>query len=260
MEIINSTKNPRVKLLESLRKKVSKRKEKKSILIDGLREIKEAIKSKIIIEEIFWCPELGGECQFNESVLKITQLGLDAFKKVCYKENPDGYLALARVIPASLNSLKIPKNEIILVLERIEKPGNIGAIIRSAWAAGVFTIILNDQETDIFSPNIIRASQGLVFSLPIIQSSQEETMKFLADNKIITLATSLKGRDSYTKINFKKAFALILGSESDGLSNEWQKKADKLIKIPMLQPMDSLNVSVSAAIILFEALRQRGLV
>jgi TrmH family RNA methyltransferase len=229
-------------------------------IIDGAREIELAKRAGVEIIELFYAPELiKKEVKdfFGLTNDKITETTKAVFQKMCYKENPDGYLALAKLKTQTLSSIKLTKNPLVVVLEALEKPGNLGAIIRTAYAVGVEVIIINDSQTDIYNPNVIRASEGLIFSQPLAVSSVEETIKWLADNKIVSYAAATTGKLNYTKEKMNKPLAIILGSEARGLSEKWLKKADKLIKIPMKKGIDSLNVSVSAAILLYEALRQR---
>ena len=259
MENINSVSNPKIKFLVTLRDKASLRREEGLFLIDGLREIKEALKNKVEISQIFYCEQLVenfGELEkFGQELIKLSP---EAFKKACYKDSPDGVIALAKIKEKTLKDLKISKKPLFLVLESVEKPGNLGAILRTAQAGGVGAIILTDQKTDIFNPNVIRASQGFVFSIPVVKAEFAETVEFFQENKIKTFATSLKAKKSFARADFTGASAFIFGTEADGLSEKWQKAANELIKIPMMRPMDSLNVSVSAALVIFEALRQRG--
>jgi TrmH family RNA methyltransferase len=142
----------------------------------------------------------------------------------------------------------------------VEKPGNLGAIIRSAYAASCDGLILTDEQTDVYHPNVIRASEGFVFRLPIAVANNRDTIDFLKKQKIKIMAAALKGAKSYTQADFTKAIALVLGTESTGLSQEWLEAAAEIIKIPMKSDIDSLNVSVSAAILMFEAQRQRGII
>ncbi|MFZ4648565.1 MAG: TrmH family RNA methyltransferase [Patescibacteria group bacterium] len=258
MENITSTTNPRIKLINTLRSKSSKRKEEGLFLIDGLREIKEALKNKVKIQQLFYCEQLVNNFKEVENLgQELTKLSKEAFLRACYKDSPDGVMALAKIEKKSLKDLKITKNSLFLVLEAVEKPGNLGAILRTAQASGVSGMILNNQQTDIYNPNVIRASQGFVFGIPVVEASFTETLEFFKKNKIKTFATSLLAKKSYVKADYSGASAFVFGTEADGLSDDWQKKADELIKIPMMRPMDSLNVSVSAALVLFEALRQR---
>lgn len=259
MENITSATNSKIKLISTLRNKSSKRKEEGLFLIDGLREIKEALKNKVKIEQIFYCEQLVDNFEELQNFgQELTKVSYEAFLKACYKDSPDGVIALAKSDKKTIKDLKISKNSLFLVLEAVEKPGNLGAILRTAQASGVDGIILNNQQTDIYNPNVIRASQGFVFSIPVVEASFEETLDFLQKNKIKSFATSLLAKKSYIKSDYTGASAFVFGTEADGLSDNWQKKADELIKIPMMKPMDSLNVSVSAALVLFEALRQRG--
>jgi TrmH family RNA methyltransferase len=156
-----------------------------------------------------------------------------------------------------LDKIKLSNNPLLVILEAVEKPGNLGAIIRTSYAAGVDAIIINDNQTDIYNPNVIRASEGFIFNKPIVIASVEETADWLRNNKILSYAAATTGKNNYTKEKLSEPAAIILGSEAYGLSDKWLKRADKLIKIPMEKGIDSLNVSVSGAIIIYEALRQR---
>lgn len=253
MEIISSEQNTHVKQIIKLIDKSRERKKSGLFIIDGLRECQEAIKGGIIIEEFFICPELCEE-QFN---IKTTLVTADIFKKICYKENPDGCLAIAHDRKINIAELKIKNNPLLVILEAVEKPGNLGAIIRSSYAAGVDALIINDEQTDIYNPNVIRASQGLIFKIPVIVANFEETIYFLQANNIKSYAAALGGDKKHTEIDFKIGSAIVLGTEADGLSKKWLDGADELVKIPMKSGIDSLNVSVSAAILIFEAWRQR---
>ncbi|MCX6795548.1 MAG: RNA methyltransferase [Candidatus Falkowbacteria bacterium] len=259
MENITSISNPKIKLLMTLRTKSAKRKEAGLFLIDGLREVKEAIRNGLIIEQLFYCEQLVDNFKEIQNLgQELTKLSKEAFLKVCYKESPDGVIALAKAVSKSLKDLKVTKNSIFLVLEAVEKPGNLGAILRTARAGGVSGIILNNQQTDIFNPNVIRASQGFVFAIPVVEANTKETIDFFAKNKVKSFATSLRAKKSYIKADYSGPSAFVFGTEADGLSDYWQNSASELIKIPMMREMDSLNVSVSAALVVFEALRQRG--
>jgi len=209
---------------------------------------------------LFYCPELAREGigEFNNRKdLEIIEVNEKVYKHICYKDKPDGFLALAEAKNLKLDDIKLKQNPLVIILEAVEKPGNIGAILRTAYAVGADAVIINDIKTDIYNPNIIRASEGHIFTNQVIVSSVKETISWLKKNKIISLAAATKSSKSYTKVNLKEGIAIVLGSEAEGLSKEWLSNAEKLIKIPMNRGIDSLNVSVSAAVILFEALRQR---
>jgi len=259
MKIINSLNNQKIKDLVKL-KKAGERRAQNLIIIDGAREIEIAKKSGIEIIELFYCPALVKkvvEDFFNIERDRITEISAPVFEKICYKETPDGYFALAKGKKINLNEVKLSKNPLVMILEAVEKPGNLGAILRTSYATGVDVIILNDTQTDIYNPNVIRASEGFVFNQQIVISAIDETVSWLKENKIISYAAATSGKNNYSKEKMDKPLAIVVGSEAYGLSAKWLKKADKLVKIPMAKGMDSLNVSVSAAVLLYEAVRQR---
>lgn len=259
MKIINSLNNQKIKDLVKL-KKAGERRVQNLIIIDGAREIEIAKKSGIEILELFYSPSLiKKEVKdfFNIERDKITEVSAPVFEKICYKETPDGYLALAKGRNLNLNKVKLSKSPLVMILESVEKPGNLGAILRTSYATGVDVIILNDAQTDIYNPNVIRASEGFVFNQQIVISSIDETVSWLKSNKILSYAAATSGKNNYSQEKMDKPLAIVMGSEANGLSAKWLKKADKLVKIPMAKGMDSLNVSVSAAVLLYEAVRQR---
>ncbi len=254
---ITSSQNEKIKLINNLLKKSKWRRIQKLFVIDGSREIKEALKAGIELKEFFYCPELSRGEAIKVAVKKTNLVSQTIFRKLSYKEKPDGALAVFIQKQLSLKDIKLSKNPLIIVLENIEKPGNIGAIIRTAYAAGVDLIIINDSQTDIYNPNIIRASEGKLFNVPLIILSRNETAIWLKKNKIISLAAVTKAKQDYFSFKLNRPLAIVLGSENQGLSTAWQEQVDEKIKIPMQTGADSLNVSVATAIILFEALRQR---
>lgn len=263
MKIITSTNNQIIKEID-LMKKASARKKSGLIFIDGAREIEMAVAAKIEISTLFYCPalitgEIAGANSFfgidNEKIIEVSEAVLN---KISYKENPDGFLAIAKPRLINLKELKLEHTPLLVILEAVEKPGNLGAIIRTAYAAGADAIIINDSQTDIYNPNVIRASEGFIFKKPIVMASVSETQAWLKVNKILSYAAATSGKNNYTKEKMDIPLALVLGSEADGLSDKWLKQADKLVKIPMVKGIDSLNVSVSAAILLYEAIRQRA--
>jgi RNA methyltransferase, TrmH family len=257
---ITSQHNPEIKNVLALKKSSTRKKEAK-FFVDGQREIEIALKSGLIVEKLFFCSELvKKDTGLIERVGggKVLGVSTEIFNKISYKENPDGFVAVFKEKKESLNKVSFSKNPIVVILESVEKPGNLGAIIRTSYAAGVDLIILNDNQTDIYNPNVIRASEGAVFLLPIINESKENTLKWLKLHQIIPLATTISQEAvSYYEYDFLSQFALILGSEAKGLSDFWLKNSQENITIPMLNTIDSLNVSVAYGIIIFEALRQR---
>jgi TrmH family RNA methyltransferase len=257
MEIISSEQNIRIKNIVKLQEKSRERKKQGLFIIDGLREIKEALNGGIIVTEIFICPEIVGEEFSDFSDVKTSYVSKNVYQKISYKEKAAGVLAVARPHDLELETLKVKKNPLIVILEAVEKPGNLGAIVRSAYAAGVDAIIINDEQTDIYNPNVIRASEGLVFRLPVVVVNRENTIKFLQEKQIKVFAAALVGAKNYVEVDYKEPSAILLGTEATGLTEEWLKSADEIIKIPMKPGIDSLNVSVSAAILIFEAWKQR---
>ncbi len=255
IEKISSLQNQKLKEIIRL-KKTRTRKEKDLVLVDGLREVREAYLANFKIETIFYCPALIKE-SYNFKAPKI-ELSEKAFKKVAYPENPDGWLALVKPKRINFNDLKLLETPLVFILEGLEKPGNLGAIIRTARAVKAEAVIINDKKLDPYNPNVIRASTGLVFNTKTIVASQEDTLTWLKDNNFKIWATSGKAKKSLFQTDFKLATALVFGSEAFGLSDFWLSKADGLVKIPMEKNLDSLNVSVSVAVFAFEALRQRG--
>lgn len=255
--IISSLQNPKIKNIVALRKS-SKRKKQDLFIIDGLREIKVALDYGFELEDVFYCPDFSQEKhEFLKQEINITTK--EVFKKIAYANNPNGWLALAKPKYHSLDEIKTKKKVLILILESVEKPGNLGAIIRTAYAVGLDAVIINQAQTDLYNPNVIKASSGHVFSSMVIMAEKEDCLDWLKKNKIKILATSIKASKSYDKINWKEATAIVLGSEAQGLSDFWLGRADQNIIIPMKKGIDSLNVSVSAGIIVYEARRQRNL-
>jgi len=263
MDIINSLSNPKIKEVVKLHK-AGVRRETGLIIVDGKREILAAIQADREVVYLFYCPELVKERSsetidfLGVNINQVVEVSRLAFLKMCYKENPDGFLAVIRQPELSLEKIKVGADPLIVILEAVEKPGNLGAIIRSSYAAGVDAVIINDNQTDVYNPNAIRASEGLIFSQPMAVATVAETAKWLKANNIKSFAAATGAKQNYWQADFKGGTALVFGSEADGLTNDWLKLADSSLKIPMRPGVDSLNVSVSAALMIFEVKRQRG--
>ncbi len=254
METINSKDNKKIKMLVALQK-ASKRKKENLIIIEGEKEISLAIKSGVVIIELYICDEI---ISANNFALKTINLSKELFQKISYRENPDGFLALAQMPVNDLANLKIKKTPLVLVLEAVEKPGNIGAILRTADAVGADALILCSPSTDFYNPNVIRASLGAVFTVPVFSGSNQVVFQFLQKNKINIYAAGLKTSVDFRQPDYKKATAIVIGTEHEGLSDFWLANSTENILIPMRGAMDSLNASVSAAIIVYEVERQRS--
>ena len=254
--MITSKTNPKIKNIIKL-EKASERREQNRILIEGRREIERAVACGFEIDTLFVCAEIAkGETKLPAR--SIEEVSLDVFEKIAYREGSDGLLAVAIPKYADLQQFKPKKkNPLIIVLETVEKPGNLGAVMRTADAAGVDAVIIADPRTDLYNPNAIRASVGCIFSVPLFACSSEECIKWLKDNNITIYCTYLKASIDYLDADFKKASAIVMGTEATGISQQWVDAADQNIIIPMNGIADSLNVSVTTAIVTFEAVRQR---
>lgn len=255
-ELITSLQNPKIKNLVKLSEKSSERRSQNLIIVEGLREIQIAIEAGFHIEQLYFCEALGAE----QNLLKAKsyfEISKEVFSKIAYREGSDGYIAVFEPVYFSLDNLKLPSDPFIIILESVEKPGNLGAILRTADAANIDALIVCDPKTDIYNPNAIRSSVGCVFSVPIVTSTNQEVLDWLRNKNINTYAAALTATKEYTDVNFKESSAIVMGTEAIGLTSFWLNNADAQIKIPMLGKIDSLNVSTSTAILTFEALRQR---
>lgn len=253
--MITSKTNPQVKNLVKLRN-AKERKEQNKIIIEGYREISRAVTCGFQIDTLYICPEIAYKGKDIPSK-NVEEVSLDVFDKIAYREGSDGLLALAVPKYAELNSFKPGKDPLIIVLETVEKPGNLGAVMRTADAAGVDAVIIADPRTDIFNPNAIRASIGCIFSVPLFACTSEKCIQWLRQNNIRIYCTYLKASIDYLEADFRKGSAIVMGTEATGISDIWVQEADQNIIIPMNGIADSLNVSVTTAIVTFEAVRQR---
>ena len=258
---ITSKDNPKIKQLMRLYK-AKERKISNLIIVEGVREIKRCIDSKWDIKEYYYSPDISSN-QIKEIIkntdIPVIECTKEIFKKISYQNNPDGLIALSYVNKYSLNDIKINNNLFLLVAESIEKPGNLGSILRTADGAGINAVILLNKNTDINNPNVIRSSIGSCFSIPIIETNISCLMKWLDINNIQAVATIPDNGKAYTEFDFNKSTCIFLGSEKNGLTKETIKHLKNKIYIPMKGINDSLNVSATAAIVIYEALRQRNL-
>ncbi|WGH27281.1 MAG: RNA methyltransferase [Candidatus Bostrichicola ureolyticus] len=251
--------NSKIKTLLAIQKKSKIRNEKKIFLIEGIKEIKMALNGGYIPEEAFICTELYNNNNILSFFKKKTFISRKIFTKLVYRDNSGGIIAIFKQKKfCSLEQIQLSQNPLILVIEKVEKPGNIGAIFRTADAASVDAVIL-DKKIDLYNPNIIRSSLGSIFTINIIKETfNNKIFRWFKNKNIKIIATCLK---SYAKNIYKtdlsRSIALIIGTETIGLSKIWLKNAYKIVKIPMYGSIDSLNVSNATAIITFEAIRQR---
>ena len=260
---IESPQNPRVKAAVKLRKSKVRR-ETGQTLVEGCREILRANESGWMFTELYFCPGLYLDSEATELVADIRSAGTPAFQcseaafqKMSYRDTPDGLMALSPLVGKKLDDLDLPENPLLLIAEDLEKPGNLGTILRTADAAGVDAVIVCGCKTDINNPNAIRASIGTLFFIPIAEASTKETLLWLGKQGIQALAAIPDAEKNYTNADMRGGTAIVVGSEDEGLSQAWIDGSDLHVKIPMLGKNDSLNVSTASAILLYEAMRQR---
>ncbi|MGG7036081.1 MAG: TrmH family RNA methyltransferase [Flavobacterium sp.] len=261
MKVITSSQNPYIKSLIQLQEKAKARKQSGTFLIEGLREIELAIKGNYELETILFLPELVSESQINKLTnhrINLIEISKEVYQKLAYRDTTEGILAVAKTKSLRLSDLKLPENPLIVVMESIEKPGNIGAMLRTCDAAKVDAVIIANPKTDLYNPNIVRSSVGCLFTNQIATATTEETIDFLIQNNISFYSATLQNSTGYHTQNYTTPTALVVGTEATGLSRLWREKATQNIIIPMQGEIDSMNVSVAAAILIFEAKRQRG--
>jgi len=258
MEKITSFQNPFVKKVQALRE-ARERRESGLTIIDGAREITRALKAKIVLEKIFYVHGQHVDLlkQISAQKVDLVEVNDKVMDKLAYGERHEGILAIAKTPVMTLKDLRLTAHPLVVVLESLEKPGNLGAILRTCDGVGVEAVLVCDPKTDVYNPNVIRSSTGVIFSIPIVCTSQQEIFSFLKSKKIKICASSPAAQKLYTQADFRGAWGIVMGSEDKGLSDAWLALADLTIKIPMNGIADSLNVSISTAIILYEALRQR---
>jgi TrmH family RNA methyltransferase len=260
---ITSTDNPRLKAAARLRGR-RERDRQGLTLIDGVRETMRALSGGAIIREVFVDPELcsGPECRallerLGEEAVPVLEVGRTAFGRIAYGDRMEGVVAVAETPLHSLEELILPPEPLIAVIEGVEKPGNLGAVLRTADGAGVNAVLVAESATDLFNPNIIRASLGTVFAVPVSVASTGEVLTWLAEKEIAIVAARVDGSVDYAAADYTGAVAIALGSEARGLSDAWGDLARASVRVPMLGVADSLNVSATAAVLFYEALRQR---
>ena len=293
-ELITSAQNPKIKKLLALQQKSSERRECGLFDVEGVRELQHCIDAGFTVDSVFIrkavpghspsgkaMPTLGhfrgrgplpsgsgrdeGEAGMSSEGLcpgtasmKIFEVSPEVYEKIAYRGSTEGVIAEVRTREMHLEDLELKENPLIMVLESVEKPGNLGAILRSADAAGADAVIVCDPLTDLFNPNLIRSSIGGIFSVPTVVCSSEQAIRWLKANRIQILTAQLQDSSYYYDTDMRKGTAIVMGTEATGLTDIWREAADAHILIPMLGRLDSLNVSVSAAILLFEAVRQRS--
>lgn len=258
MERITSAQNAKIKYLLELQAKSRERRQSGLFVVEGVREIEHCASCGYQIQTLFVCPEI---CTEQSPVMaqaaQVIEVSRQIYDKVAYRGGTEGMIAEVKAKRHGLDSLNLKKDALVMVLESVEKPGNLGAVLRSADAAAADAVIICDPLTDIYNPNLIRSSIGAVFTVPVAAATSEDTIAFLKERNFEILTAQLQDSELYYNTDMTGPTAIVMGTESTGLSDIWRQAASAHIRIPMLGRLDSLNVSVSAAILLFEAIRQR---
>lgn len=261
---ITSPSNPKLKYVVKLRS-CSTRERSGEMIVEGYRECRRALDNGYRPRAIFHCPDFYLKNE-NEPALvdecaragaEVYTCSRQCFEKIAYKERPDGLLMVGPHVTVELADLKLPPNAMVIVTEAIEKPGNLGTILRSADAGGVAAVIVCDRTTDIHNPNVVRASTGTMFSVPIAEATSEEALEFLASRGFKILAATPHAEKLHSEVDLTGNVAIALGAEQYGLTARWMDGAELRVRIPMLGLADSLNVSAAATILVYEAVRQR---
>ncbi len=258
MNSISSLSNPLVKRTLLLQQKSQERRRAGLIVVEGRREVTLALGAGMEAESVMLCPAICGDWM-PEGVAgqRLTEVTPQVYARMAYREGTEGVIAVMRPRPSSLQDLRLPPNPLLLVLEGVEKPGNVGAILRTADAAGVDAVVMCDCPTDIWNPNLIRASLGSVFTVPCVETTSAQCIAFLQGIGAGILTAQLQDSQLYYDQPMTGATAIVMGTEATGLTPQWRQAATAHIRIPMLGRLDSLNVSVAAAVLTYEAVRQR---
>ena len=255
---ITSLQNPRVKHIVRLRDDRRQRQKDGLMLVEGFDEIQLALSTGHKPQTVLSSPELASG-QLGAVNAETITVNRAVFEKISYRENPDGWLAIFPIPRDSLDNLKLGAPPLLIVAESIEKPGNLGAILRTADAAHVDAVIVCDPRADASNPNVVRASRGAIFTVPVIETNSAQAVVFLQRSNIRILAATPSAEAEYTRQDLRGPLAVAVGTEDEGLSDFWLSQADMRVKIPMVGKVNSLNVSVSTALIVYETLRQRSL-
>ena len=262
-QFISSLQNTKVKQLLLLQQKSSERRKTGLFVVEGERELRHCLEAGYEIDSVFLCPSLHptpitqSPTPNTQHPTPIYEVTPQVYEKIAYRGSTEGIVAVVRAKTLQLEDLHLPENPLIVVLESVEKPGNLGAVLRSADAAGADAVVVCDALTDLYNPNLIRASIGALFTVPTVAVSSEACIAFLKMHDIRILTAQLQDSELYYDTDMRHGTAIVMGTESTGLTDCWRQAADAHIRIPMCGRLDSLNVSVSAAILLYEAVRQR---
>ena len=255
--MITSTQNQRIKHLLLLQQKSAQRRADGLFVVEGRREVEHCLSAGFTLRTAFVCEEIDEAPLSLPQDVEVVPVSRNVYERIAYRGGTEGILAVVEVRKAELTDLRLSSSPLIVVLESVEKPGNLGAVLRSADAAGADAVIVCDPLTDLYNPNLIRSAVGALFTVPCVACSTEECISFFKEKGIQILTAQLQDSKLYYDTPMTGPTAIVMGTEATGLTNQWREAADAHIRIPMLGQLDSLNVSVSAAILLYEAVRQR---
>ena len=261
-ETITSGQNPKIKTLLELQEKSKLRREMGLFVVEGRRELGHCLDAGFVPDTVFICPEIfdsSAEVYPLPDGTKVFEVSRNVYEKIAYRGGTEGIIAEIKYKDRKLEDIELRENPLVIVLESVEKPGNLGAVLRSADAAGADAVIICDPLTDLYNPNLIRSSIGAIFTRQVVAATSEETIAWLKAHGVSILTAQLQDSSLYYDTPMTGPTAIVMGTESTGLTDIWRKATDRHILIPMLGALDSLNVSVSAAILLYEAVRQRRL-
>ena len=265
---ITSAQNPKIKETVALMEKSKERRAQKLFVVEGIREVTACIRNGYTIRSIFFNNQIVTPEQIasffptGSPIPQLFSLTPNAYSKIAYRENTEGLVAVVEEKRLALQDVKFGrqwKQPLVLVVESVEKPGNLGALLRTADACGIDAVLVCDPLTDLYNPNLIRSSLGGIFSNQVVACSNEEALEWLKNNNINIFTAQLQDSEWYYNTNMAAPTAIVMGTESTGLTDFWREASNAKIKIPMLGELDSLNVSVSAAVLCYEAVRQRNL-
>lgn len=255
--MITSTQNQRIKHLLLLQQKSAQRRADGLFVVEGRREVEHCLEAGFTLRSAFVCEEIAEAPLSLPQDVEVVPVSRNVYERIAYRGGTEGIVAVVEVRKAELTDLKLSSSPLIVVLESVEKPGNLGAVLRSADAAGADAVIVCDPLTDLYNPNLIRSAVGALFTVPCVACSTEECISFFKEKGIQILTAQLQDSKLYYDTPMTGPTAIVMGTEATGLTDQWRIAADAHIRIPMLGQLDSLNVSVSAAILLYEAVRQR---
>ncbi len=264
MKQITSIQNQLIKDIFQLQEKSKARKKAGLFVIEGIREIEIAIKNDFEVYQLLICFDLFDADKLNNLKRKLSnatdliEISKEVYQKIAYRESTEGVIAVAKTKDHSLVTIQLPENPLIVVLVSLEKPGNIGAVLRTADAANIDAVFIADPKTDLYNPNIVRSSVGAVFTNKIVTAASTEIINYFKNSNIAIYSAILQEAISYYSVDFKQGSAIVMGTEATGLSDIWREESKSNIIIPMEGQIDSMNVSVAAAVLIFEAKRQRN--